>query len=243
MRIFLLRKNISLILILFILSVSTSSVARDIPPPLRILLKIEKRFQEISTIKGEFVKYMIKDGKEIELNGELYYKSPDKIRFKYLSPVTYDMSSDGKYVYYHNGDEKIKKELSSLSEAELAAYGLSPGFGIDYIAPIKPDPYTFIIKDDEGSATIISAIPKKEGVPRMEFSVDKKMNALTYIKYYSEENKTLNQINFLDFKEVVDDFWFAMNVTITVKAGFDMEDVEYKNMQFNTNLDDALFVQ
>jgi len=236
--------TISCVTILLLLLSIIPSKAMEISPALRVLLKIEKKFQEIDSISGNFQKTITMTNESVEISGELHYKKPDKIRIIHSDPVAQDLRSDGKRLYFKSEKEDINKELSSLSAEERDTYSMVPGFGIDLLAPIKVELYDFKTIEDELNTIKIVAIHKKNNVTAIEFGVDKKKNAVTFIKYRSYVGKEIytTQIDFTDFKEIEKDNWFAMKVTVTAKDAFTQEETMYNNMKFNIELEDSLFV-
>ncbi len=233
-------RKIKYYLIIFLLSYSTLH-AVNISPALKILLQIEKKFLELKTIKGTFIKTVTKDGETVKIHCKFFYKKPDKIRFDYLEPIVRNLKSDGKTLYFSENKKQIVKSISSLSIQEKANYGLITGFGLDYLAPIKVELYEFKIKEEKGENLIISAVSQKSNLPSMEFYVNKQKKFITNIKYFDNKNSLLAEIKFFDFKEISKDNWFAMKTAFN--NSLIKEETEYNNMRFNIELDDKLFLE
>ncbi|MBI5417951.1 outer membrane lipoprotein carrier protein LolA [Candidatus Poribacteria bacterium] len=208
-------------------------------------MQIEKKFLDIKSIKGTFVKTVIKDKEKLVINCKFYYKKPDKIRFDYLIPIERSIKSDGKNFWYKEkkDDKFIKKNLLDLSIEEKVHYGLIPGFGFDYLSPIKIDLFNFKFKEEKTDLTIISAIPKNEELPGMEFYIDKQKQIIKSIKYLDGKKTVLSEIEFSDYKEISKDNWFAMRTVASIQNAKIMEETIFNAMRFDAELEDNLFIQ
>ena len=195
--------------------------------PLETLIEAARRLHRIRSIRGFIDKTLWLEGQEVLLRIRFFFARPGRIRYEHLSPVRQTILRDGEHVWVRAPEPAhltpsdkdpsprpwSRHRLEDLSLQDRSTMGLSPGYGLDPLAPLPVDAYSFrFVRRSRRQARI--RLSPREGSPSslmpLDLHLDLRCGVVTRVRFYQDlaGSQVQGEVGYFDFREALPGVYF-----------------------------------
>ena len=224
--------------------------------PFETLLAAARRLARLRTVRGFCDQQLETRGRSMLLRAHFLFARPGSIRYEYVDPVEQTILCDGELVWMlapraaqplEDRDVPqprrwVRRQLSALGATERASLGLIEGYGLDPLAPLPGDAFTYsYAQRGPRRATVLlrplAAAAGKGARGALRVDLDPALGVVTGVRFYEgpEGVKVLGQVRYSDFEEALPGVYFARRARTRwhLPAGDLSLDARYRSLVFN----------
>lgn len=228
--------------------------ALPLDTPLETLLEAARRLNRLRTIRGFTDQRVETRGRTLLLRASFLFARPRSIRYEYVEPVEQTILCDGETVWMlpprptereaappHEGRRRwVQRELRALGITERSSLGLIPGYGLDLLAPLPVDSFTYSFEARGPRRTTVLLSPRADGPPGLQalrIDLDPTLAVVTAIRFYvgGADAQAQGEVRYSDFQATPEGVFFPRRAqTVWRLEGGDLRvDARHRSLVFN----------